>query len=60
MHTHGWIPSEELKNGYTQTDSMPTVKQLREQAKTLRVERLFNPPEAWLDPTDRRGPRTSI
>ena len=34
MHTHGWIPIEELKNGYTQTDSMPTVKELREQTKS--------------------------
>jgi len=34
VHTHGWIPIEELKNGYTQTDSMPTVKELREQAKS--------------------------
>ena len=34
MHTHGWIPVEELKNGYTQTDSMPTVKELRELAKS--------------------------
>ena len=34
MHTHGWIPIEELKNGYTQTDSMPTVKELRKQAKS--------------------------
>jgi len=31
---HGWKPIEELKNGYTQTDSMPTVKELREQAKS--------------------------
>ena len=34
MHTHGWIPIEELKNGYTQTDSMSTVKKLREKAKS--------------------------
>jgi len=34
VHTHGWIPIEELKYGYTQTDSMPTVKELREQAKS--------------------------
>jgi len=29
-----WATIEELKNGYTQTDSMPTVKELREQAKS--------------------------
>ena len=34
VHTHGWIPIEELKNGYTQTDSMPTLKELREQVKS--------------------------
>ena len=34
MHTHGWIPIEKLKNGYTQTDSMTTVKKLREQSKS--------------------------
>jgi len=49
VHTHSWIPIEELKNSYTQTDSMPTVKELREQAKsyglrgysTLRKHGLF-------------------
>jgi len=34
VHIHGWIPIEELKNGDTQTDSMPTAKELREQAKS--------------------------
>jgi len=38
VHTHGWIPTEELKNGYTQTDSMPTVKELRKQAKSYGFE----------------------
>ena len=29
-------------------------------SEEFRIEWLLNPPEAWLDPTYRRGPRTSI